>query len=299
MTDPAAFGLGRVRREDPRDRDFLMERKIEEVAPVGAALHQIPHLYNQGQTPRCVGYSCAGVMSGLRYAELGSVEVDYDADSIYAWANAHDGDLTPHDGSTVRAGLTALVSAGSSVLYSQAPVDPVGSVQTLTNYLWADTAAPGADVDRLITWLLTIGPVVVGIDWYNDMFTPGPDGFVHLTGGAAGGHAIMIRGVNANDPNNTYFVLRNSWGFWGVRVHDDWTVDTKSAWGDALISKADLVSLLSNGGEAGAPVDNLSPVTPSPAPAPPPVNPVSVAIQDAATRIQEGVNALTAALKQG
>jgi hypothetical protein len=268
-------GLGRIYRPDDRDLGFLMSRKIpdEAVAATGARLWPMPMIYDQGETPACTGFSSSGAMTALA-AGFYNATVVFDAAALYAWANAHDGDSTPHDGSTVRAALKGLATVGDQVTTSTDVKDQsVGMFDKLQNYLWADPTAPNADIDRLITWILTVSPVVIGIDWSTPMFTPGPDGYVHPDQSKIeGGHAIMIRGVNANDPAHTYFCLRNSWDGWGVTVKDDWTVDTSPpGGGDALLSKADLVMLLENQGEAGALVENLSPIAPTPPPAPGPI----------------------------
>lgn len=264
-------GLGRIYREDPRDRNYLMTRLVPEASPVGAKLWDIPILMDQGQTPRCVGYSCSTAMSGILAAQMAGAVVKLDADQLYLYANSHDGDPRPHDGSTVRAGFSALVAVGDAVLSSTDPKDdPVGTMDKAQKYLWADTSAADADIDRLITWILTVSPVVIGIDWHNDSFTPNPTtGFISITGPIKGGHAICVRGVNANDPNNVYFVLRNTWGAWGSTVNPDWSVDVTKPAGDALMTKADLVALLSHQGEAGALVTIGAP-NPVPVPVPTP-----------------------------
>lgn len=272
----ATLPLGRVYRPDQRDRNYLMQRHLPEVSPVGAKLWSVPVLYDQGQTPRCVGFSCSTAMTSILAAAYAGAQVKLDADGLYLWANGHDGDLSPHDGSSVRAGFQGLVNVGDQVLVSSNPaVDPVGAFDKVQNFLWADTSAANADIDRLITWILTVSPVVIGIDWHHDSFTPNPaTGYIPITGAVDGGHAICVRGVNATDPNNTYFVLRNTWGLWGCTVHPNWTVDLGVAGGDALMTKADLVTLLLAQGEAGSLIDTLAPVpTPTPSPAPPAPSP--------------------------
>jgi hypothetical protein len=73
----------------------------------------------------------------------------------------------------------------------------------LSTYVWA------ANTDDIKNWVLKNGPVVVGTDWYNDMFNPDADGFVTPTGGIAGGHCYLVVGYYAN---GDYFVFQNSWG---------------------------------------------------------------------------------------
>lgn len=253
-------GLGRVYHPDPRDAEFLMARRVPEVSPVGKKLYPVPHLYDQGQTPMCVGYSTSAAATALE----APATVVFDAARLYTYANAHDGDTTKHDGTSVRAGFQTMLAQGDAILSSTGADDPVGTMDKMASYLWADTSQPYGDIDRVITWLLTIGPVVIGIDWYNASFNPDPiTGFISLAGGVAGGHAILLRGVNAEDPNNTWFVLRNSWGNWGVTVNPDFST-TLVPGGDCKISKADLITLLTAQGEAGALVDSVTPPPPPP-----------------------------------
>lgn len=101
----------------------------------------------------------------------------------------------------------------------------------------AATGAPvwASSLDDLVRWVLLKGPVVVGTDWYERMFTPDYDGTVRLGGGIAGGHAWLVTGVDAAKRRAR---ARNSWGAaWGIR-------------GDFWIGLDDLRTLLEQDGEA-------------------------------------------------
>lgn len=261
MSAPDEKFLGRVYVEDARDKNFLMSRKIGEATttPTGKRLWSSPVQYDQGQQPACTGFSTSGALSDIYAAQQSGAIVMFDALRLYQWANTHDGIPGAHEGSTVRAAFQGLIRIGDQIIHSNYKGDSVGVFERVKNYLWADVSKVDADINNLINWILTISPVVIGINWYNDMFTPDAKGFIHPNGSLAGGHAICIRGVNATDPNNTYFVLKNSWGSgWGVTVHNDFTVDAKTTGGDCLLSKEDLVKLLKENGEAGALVDNVN-----------------------------------------
>ena len=259
-------GLGRIYQPDDRDSGFLMARKLpdESVVSTGARLWPMPHVYDQGDSPHCVGYSCSGVLTCLAAALYNNASVVFDAPALYAWANQHDGDKRPHDGSTVRSGLKGLQAVGDQILTStDVEHQPLGLFDRAENYLWANVKAHDADIDRVIGWLLTVSPIVIGIDWSKPMYDPGPDGFVHPDPNQVeGGHAILVRGVNAVDPANIRFCMRNSWGgSWGVTVHDDWSVtNSPPGGGDALLSRDDLIALLKANGEAGAVVEDLVPI---------------------------------------
>lgn len=61
---------------------------------------------------------------------------------------------------------------------------------------------------------LTQYPIITGINWYEDMFTPDADGRVHPTGALAGGHEIEGYKI---DTENGRIWFYNSWGAnWGV-----------------------------------------------------------------------------------
>lgn len=84
--------------------------------------------------------------------------------------------------------------------------------------------------------------MVLGIDWYNDMFDPDADGLLHVTGGVAGGHAILANGVSLK---RRQVRLENSWGVnWGVDGH-------------AYLGFDDLGTLLAGDGEACVPVKRI------------------------------------------
>jgi hypothetical protein len=56
-------------------------------------------------------------------------------------------------------------------------------------------------------------PVIVGTDWYEDMFTPNSRGFITPGGEVAGGHEYLIIGINYE---GKYVTMLNSWGSgWG------------------------------------------------------------------------------------
>jgi C1A family cysteine protease len=60
----------------------------------------------------------------------------------------------------------------------------------------------------------------IGVTWYEAMFRPDSQGFLHLEGGEAGGHAVTLIGAHrdAKGPNGAIgrFTILNSWGRrWG------------------------------------------------------------------------------------
>jgi hypothetical protein len=98
---------------------------------------------------------------------------------------------------------------------------------------------------------LTKTPVIVGMAWHQDMFTPDADGRVHPTGDVAGGHEICVDEIDA-DNREVWFT--NSWGTsWGMG-------------GRAYLTFDDFGALLADQGD----VTIFTPLTaPAPTPTPP------------------------------
>lgn len=115
--------------------------------------------------------------------------------------------------------------SGSSVTGLMKYLKSIGLVLT---YLWATT------MDELIHAVGYLGPVVIGVDWYEGMEDVDADGFIHKTGAKVGGHCLLIGGV---DIKKQAFFLYNSWG-------KDWGVQ-----GGCWISFADMAALMADGGE--------------------------------------------------
>lgn len=84
------------------------------------------------------------------------------------------------------------------------------------------------------------GAVELGTYWYEGMYEPDPDGFVHPTGQIVGGHAIAIAGYGMMKGVRCYR-LENSWG-------KDWGQN-----GGAWIPEPELQGLLENDGEIACP----------------------------------------------
>jgi hypothetical protein len=89
------------------------------------------------------------------------------------------------------------------------------------------------------------GPVVLGLDWHEDMYEA-PSGILHVNGDVVGGHCILATGYTPRHPvlKGPAWRLKNSWGpKWGTR-------------GSAYIKAADLDRILFQaGGEAAVPVN--------------------------------------------
>jgi hypothetical protein len=166
---------------------------------------------DQGDTPHCVGFGWAGWGNCEPVAD--SFE-NGDGDAIYYAAKVIQGQPKQENGSSVRAGAKAMQQRGR-----------------LATYVFAES------VDDIERWVLNHGPVVVGTDWTNDMFSPDPEGYVRPTGQVVGGHCYLLRGYLAAEDA---FFFQNSWGSeWGLQ-------------GCFKMKVADFARLLTGNGEACA-----------------------------------------------
>ncbi len=218
-TDPR---LGRHVRHD--DRSFAFAYPSAGLT-LKSAKHarRIPVL-DQGQLGSCTGNAGIGCLgTDPFYASLTGIS-----------AAAGVGSWPPRGG-----WLYTLSEAGAVALYSAATKldDAPGS------YPPDDTGSDGLSVAKalksageiggyqhtftLTDALLALGqtPVITGVNWYEDMFTPDADGRLHITGALAGGHEFVVDEIDA-DVERVW--MTNSWGAsWGLAgraylTFDDW-----------------------------------------------------------------------------
>lgn len=71
-------------------------------------------------------------------------------------------------------------------------------------------------VEELRDAVVNVGPVVIGVNWYKDMYGTDKNGIVKVSGDHVGGHAIMVTGFipdhNLNNLSTPVFEWVNSWG---------------------------------------------------------------------------------------
>lgn len=143
---------------------------------------------DQGDTGHCCGFGSA------QFRNTNPVNDDVDnteGHATYYRLKVIDEEPNAEDGSTVHSVAKDLVNEGR-----------------VKTYAWATTVA------AMKTWVLNSGPLVVGFDWYNDMFNPDTNGLVTPTGGIAGGHCFTVVGY---DPATDLFKFLNSWSdAWGI-----------------------------------------------------------------------------------
>lgn len=206
--------LDRVKQFDERSRAYPIRAALPSTKPRSYTWSCNVFL-DQGQEGACVGFSLAHELNARPVVV--HVDADYARNQIYREARKIDewpGE--DYEGTSVLAGAKILHNLGY-----------------FTEYRWA------FGLDDLILAVGRHGPAVLGVNWYEGQFDPDPNGFIHVGGELAGGHAILCNGVNLK---GRYFTLHNSWG-------QDWGNN-----GECKISFEDIDRLLHEQGEVCVPV---------------------------------------------
>jgi len=186
------FALGRILNHDEKSRAFPAA-----TAPTIRSLVWLVRgkRLNQGELGSCTGNALAAWLNS-NFAHKPRTPYDDQEDAIdyYSLATTYDpfdGTYPPDDtGSSGLAVCKAGITRGRLTSYRHA----FGFDQTL-----------GA---------LQLSPVLIGVNWYEGMFTPSRLGYVEPSGRLAGGHEFLLHGVNVRD---RFVWATNSWGTeWGL-----------------------------------------------------------------------------------
>lgn len=207
--------LNRQVKLDPRDNNFLIKNHFN-LKPTATIIQRYWDANgwwgDQGDSPYCVGYAWAHwiqdgpVMHPGTPPVIAPQKIYEEAQKVDEWAGEN------YEGTSVRGGVKFLKALGN-----------------VTSYYWA------FDLNTIVQYLLNYGPMVVGTNWYNSMFSPNRSGIIRATGDLAGGHAYVLNGV---DTRKRLIRIKNSWGrYWGNS-------------GFAYISFADMAKLIAAQGEA-------------------------------------------------
>jgi hypothetical protein len=184
---------------------------------------------NQGAEGACVGHGvvneylaspvrgrpwvAGGFVTPTQASNLTANDVYHDAQKIDEW----EGEA--YDGTSVRAGMLVGRQRG-----------------WWSGFQWAFT------MPELRTALET-GPVVIGVEWTESMYTA-PNAQVRVSGSVVGGHCLLLTGYSPNwNKLGPHYRWRNSWG------------PSYGANGNAYIAAHSLSAILfDSGGEAAQPV---------------------------------------------
>lgn len=231
---PDGFSFGRHVQHDPRSLRYahgVMPRS----ALVAQSWTRRCGVLDQGSLGSCCGNAAAGWVGTDNATRQGFRTVDEDlALKLYHLAtqvDEFDGEYPPTD-------------TGSSGIGAAKALQEAGFISGYTHGFTLQALASA----------LQLGPALIGIPWYQDMFEPAADGRIHVdrSTGLAGGHELVVDQYEPGpDDNRDRYWITNSWGQgWG-------------AGGRGYFTGNDLAILLREDGDVTVP----TPVT-APAPAP-------------------------------
>jgi hypothetical protein len=166
----------------------------------GAAIHtriwpRTVKAFNQGELGSCTGNGAVGLLGTEPFRQPGTRPSEALARKVYSQATRDDtivGAWPPKDtGSTVLGAMKALKDLGLA-----------------KGYRWC------FGLDDVLKALSTLGPVEVGLNWYEGFDQPDAKGLVKVRGSVRGGHAFELLGVDAE--RKLVWAI-NSWGpAWGL-----------------------------------------------------------------------------------
>ena len=223
-----------VSQHDPKSKKYAMRpllasRNIEK-KPV---MWQEGIVLDQGSEGACVGFAWTGELLAEPEAPKTQPSFDYaNSLAISFYKEAQKIDQWPgenYEGTSVLAGAKIMQKAGF-----------------IGEYRWCFS------VDEVRDAVISEGPVVVGVPWFDGMYETLEDGLVKLAGQPTGGHAILITGYHPRmrfgKVSHEVFRWRNSWG-------SDYGIG-----GSGWIKYRDLAKLLSDRGEACVPMQREVPL---------------------------------------
>jgi hypothetical protein len=188
---------------------------------------------DQGHEGACVGFAWTGEL--LAAPQEPSLQPDFDyanslASSFYKEAKQVDQwSGENYEGTSVLAGAKIMKKMGF-----------------IGEYRWCFGVTDVRDA------VISEGPVVLGIPWFDGMYDTLPGGLVKVSGKTTGGHAILVTGYHPKmrfgNQTHEVFRWRNSWG-------SDYGIN-----GSGWIKIKDLAKLLEQNGEACVPMQRQVPV---------------------------------------
>jgi len=212
--------LGRRPQEDARNKDFpicsLLMR--EAYLKPKSKTWECKQVLDQGAEGSCVGHGFAHDLIARPYPLYrlkgpDAVKIYKKAQELDEWPGSS------YSGTSVLAGAKATMELHPGAMES---------------YRWCTT------IQDVIATLGHFGPIVIGVNWYTGMYGIDANGYIKVTGSIAGGHCLLLRGV---DIENLRLLLHNSWGpMWGRD-------------GTAWISFQDFERLMKEGGDCCVPVN--------------------------------------------
>jgi len=190
--DLTEYGLGAQPHFDDRSRNY----GIAEVIPDRRSIVHTTKMWDvpdkdvpldQGREGACTGFSLS--------TELAASPVNVDVNNafaleLYQAARRIDAAAGRHWGS------------GASILATALALK--NDYKLITEFRWA------FGIEQVIDTIISKGPVVLGLNWYFDMYSPNAENVIEVSGELTGRHAIAAIGYLHEDGG--YLALMNTWG---------------------------------------------------------------------------------------
>ncbi len=215
-------------RFDERSRNFPISAVVRKTVRRKNKLWKVGPILDQGFEGACVGFGwTAEALATPVAVNLSKVKARVPrqpqpfAQYVYKFAKTIDEwEGENYDGTSVLAGAKSMQT-----------------FSLLREYRWAFS------MDEMVDGLISKGPVVLGIPWYEGMYEA-PNGVLKVSGDNVGGHCILAVGyrvASSKAGGKDTVILQNSWGTsWGIN-------------GLAEIEVSELAKLLAEG-EACLPI---------------------------------------------
>lgn len=219
---------------DPRSKEYGIRKLFgaKRIVPT-KTLWEEGIVLDQGNEGACVGFAWTGELlaepaapqeqPSFKYANNLAIAFYKDAQKVDEWFGEN------YEGTSVLAGAKIMKERG-----------------LIGEYRWC------FNINDIRDAVITEGPVVIGIPWYDGMYDTDQYGVIRPIGQRVGGHAILVSGydpaLKIGSSTEEYFRLRNSWG------------DGYGNGGSGWIRRKDLEKLLKEDGEACVPMQRQVPV---------------------------------------
>ena len=219
--------LDRRPRHDERSRNYPVRGLIRGTPEIKPKNWYAGAILDQGSEGSCVGH---GWTTELMASPKPSRFTDSDEGHAYAVALYKRAQQIDEWEGEDYGGTSVL--AGAQVVQERGLID---------EYRWAFS------MDDVRDAILTQGPVVIGVPWYESMYDTDTNGWVEVWGPQVGGHCLVLTGYHPakrkkGDGEVEAYKWRNSWGAaYGIN-------------GSAWIAAEQLETLLHSDGDACVPI---------------------------------------------
>jgi len=211
---------------DKRSRDYSVRSIFSKDIKEETKMWKEGTVLDQGSEGACVGFGWTAELLSEPFApnkQPSELVGNTIANSFYKRAQKIDewpGEQ--YEGTSVLAGAKIMMQDGH-----------------IEEYRWCFS------IEDLRDSVIQLGPVVIGVNWYEAMYMTLPNGFVKIDGDLVGGHCLTVTGYDAV---SKVFRWRNSWGKkYGFN-------------GSAYISYKDLEFLVSERAEMCIPINRKIPI---------------------------------------